>query len=293
MGETRRKPPATSAAWAREPLVHFMLLGALLFALDAALGGEEAPVASAPEVEPTVERRIVVSEAVRREVTDDFRREHDRAPDEAELRAQVDRWIDDEVLYREALERGLWRHDQQVRARLATLMADIALREQVVEPPTDAELRAVYDADPSRWATPSRVDFVHVFTSAGPDGETTARGHLDALRSGASPARMGETFSGGRHYRGRRLEELSTSFGPDFAEVARTAPIDEWTLAPSRFGWHVVRVEQRSLGGAVELEAAREDVLHAVMEERRDEAFRAALAALREHWTIDRGAGAP
>src|SRR5262245_15521509 len=122
-------------ALAREPLVHFLALGGLLFALDHVARSRADATG----------RVIVVDESVRAELADQWAHAHGAPPSADELDALTERWIDDEVLYREGLERGLDLHDPRIRMRVAAAM-QFVLEEQVAIPePSDAELRAFFE----------------------------------------------------------------------------------------------------------------------------------------------------
>ncbi|MFO0686604.1 MAG: peptidylprolyl isomerase [Sandaracinus sp.] len=270
-----------SSSWRRvaaEPLVHFVVVGALLALLDHVRtpeGASEAP------------RAITVDDGVRRDLADAFLHEHGHAPSDEELAPLVDDWVDQEVLYREGLVRGLDQGDARVRQRVASLMEAIVVAEHPVADPTEEEVRAYFDAHAERWAEEVRVDFEHVFVAGSDEAaEARANGYLADLRAGASPIGMGDSFTGGRHYRGRHLDDLSESFGAEFVVGLDTDALDVWTLHRSRFGLHLVRIEQRTAASAAEYERARPDVEHALREERRAERARRSIAALREHWEI-------
>lgn len=265
----------------REPLIGFFAVGALLFALEGA-----AP----PEVSrdgPSEARVLVIDEGVRRALRDGYLHQYGAEPTAEQERAELEAWVDAEILYREGLARRLDEGDERVRARVITLMADLLAAEHPAIEPTEAEVRAFFEADPARWAEPARIDFVHVFVSEAPDAEVRAAALLTALREGASPARMGDSFSGGRHYRGRRLEDLREAFGEDFTRAIEAQAIGTWEMAHSRFGWHVVQIEARSLGGDAAFERVRADVARALTLERNEESARRATEALRARWTIE------
>src|SRR5688572_8267161 len=94
---------------AAEPLVHFVLLGAALFALNAWLT-------------PIEGKQIVVGEARIRAIAENHRRTWQRAPTREELDALVDEFVREEVFYREALARGMDREDNTIRRRLRQKM---------------------------------------------------------------------------------------------------------------------------------------------------------------------------
>ncbi len=115
--------------WLREPLVHFLLLGALLFALFALWGG---PAVSAPGqyhivVTPTMVQNLVVS----------FQRSSGRAPTAPELDALIAGYVTEEILVREARAINLDQEDMSVRNELRGRMEDILGGDPV---PTDAQL---------------------------------------------------------------------------------------------------------------------------------------------------------
>lgn len=277
---------------AREPLVHFVVLGALLFAADAirerVTGGdknEDAPSATRPAT-----ATIVVPPDLRQTLAEDFELSENRAPMDKELDEAVKRWIDQEVLYREGLARGLDRDDPRVRQRIAQNMARILEREIVLPPPSDEELRAFFLAHQSRWAKSELIDLTNVFVQDEDGGSARAGQLLAQLQSGASPNGLGDTFSGGRRYRQRTLEDLASTFGPEAARGLAEQKEGTWAVRRSHHGWHVIRVDARRPAEAPDFEAVREEVRLAYDEKRRADALAAAVAELRKRW---RAPGAP
>ncbi len=263
---------------AHEPLVHFVLIGVLLAVLERVAGGG----ASSADA-----RALVVDDATRRGLAEDFEHEHGRAPSEAELAPLVESWVDQEVLYREGLLRGLDRDDVRVRQRVVSLMAARVEAEHPIEDPTDEALRAYFEANAERYAEEARLDFTHVYV-AGSDSAAEARATeiLSTLRDGGSPIGLGDTFAGGRTYRGRRIADLLESFGPAFVEGLDAQAVGSWELRRSRTGLHVVRVERRTAASEAAFERARLDVEHDLMEQARRERSRRALDELRARWEI-------
>jgi hypothetical protein len=108
------------------------------------------------------------------------------------------------------------------------------------------------------------------------------------LQKGASPNGLGETFSGGRRYRGRAIADLTETFGENFTRGLSEQAIGEWTVRISRFGWHVVRIDRRTETRAPNFAAAREDVLHDWRDAERTRAVSESLARLRAGWKIEK-----
>lgn len=260
----------------REPLIHFLVAGALLAALDRLAAPDEA-----------VRAVVVVDEGVRRSLRDAFLHEHGAPPTDAELAPLVDRWIDDEVLYREGVLRELDRDDVRVRERVASRMSALLEAAHAVPAPTEAELRAWFEAHRERWAVDERIDFVHVFVD-GTDAAAQARAEAirAELATGSSRVGLGDTFPGGRTYRGRRLADLTEAFGETFTDGLFEQAEGVWTIRRSRFGIHAVRIERRSAAAPADFERARLDVEADFLEHARAERLARAIAELRGRWEI-------
>lgn len=285
---------------AREPLVHFIAIGAVIFAIDAwraddppAQPSEPAPatpVEAAPPPTSSSEQIVVTPERRERARTEAERR-LGRTPTADEVRAEIERWIDEEVLVREAIARGLDRDDPVIHQRIASRMAFVLEQSLVAVEPTEAELRAYFEKHRARWVAPERIDFTHVFVATtDPTGDAAATARIDellaALTAGQPPDRLGDTFAGGRRYRGRKLADLALAFGDDFVAGLATQPIGTWQRRVSKHGLHVVRVDRVEAGQTADFAKAKLDVRKAFLEERRAAAIGDAIRKLRSRWEI-------
>ena len=267
---------------AREPLVHFVLLGAVLFAVDVVR--DKSPVAPAASAPIAIDRRIALP-ADKSAMTESARRRLGRVPTRAEVDAEIDRWIDEEILFREALARGLERDDPMIRERIASRMSYVLAESAVVPEPTDVQLRAWFDAHRDRYSVPERIDFTHVFVAG---GDTKRADELAAqLAAGTSPDTLGDLFSGGRKYRGRKLADLAEAFGPQFVDGLAVQPPNSWVRRTSRHGIHLVRIDRVDAAREADFEPARLEVRREWIEEQRRIASEAAFRQLRERWTIE------
>lgn len=230
---------------------------------------------------------IVVDAAVRAALVEQWSKTHPAAPDDAQLEQAIERWIDEEVLYREGLARALADGDAVVRERIASQMSYVLQSRIVVPEPTEDELRASFDADPSKWAQPDRVDFTQVFVAGKDDAaEARARELLQLVQDGADPNGLGDTFAGGRRFRGRRIAELAERFGMGFVEGLDAQPEGTWALRRSDAGLHLVRVDRRTSSSSPAFADVRDAVRHDWQEARRAEAMAQARHELRARWEI-------
>src|SRR3954471_6794158 len=156
--------PARASRWrqvAREPLVHFALIGAAIFA-------------GAHVVESWQRQRqttIVVDAPLRDRLAKLYRAQFGVAPSTGQLEIVVDDYIDDEVLYREALRLGLGDDDEIVRRRLIQKLEFLQRDSAAGIDPSAAELRAYYAAHPELFAAAARVSFSQRYFSPDRGGD--------------------------------------------------------------------------------------------------------------------------
>src|SRR5207247_1822018 len=107
-------------------------------------------------------RTVVVTPALKAEVSRRFQDANGRTPSGPELAAEVHKWEIDEALFREAQREHLDRDDPGIRSILADKMRMRAAFELPKREPTDAELDAWLAAHRSLYEAPPRYDFEFV-----------------------------------------------------------------------------------------------------------------------------------
>jgi parvulin-like peptidyl-prolyl isomerase len=272
----------------KEPLLHFLALGAVVFALNTWRQKTRPIEASAARIEVTaavIERLRAASE-----------RQFGKTPDVEELRGQVTAHIREEVFCREALALGLDRDDTIVRRRLAQkmefLMGDIAGAAE----PADAVMREFFAKNAARYAKAGRVSFRHVYFSKekrGAAADAAAAEALAALAKGANDETMGDPFLHGFEFSEREQDDVIASFGREFAEKLAALPTGEWSgPVESSYGLHLVRIEARMEPRAVKFDDVRKTVLRDFHDERRRIANDQVFEKLRERYqvTVDEAA---
>ncbi len=269
---TERRP------WWREPALHFVIIGAGVFALDAWKHPRSSPL------------DVEVSASYVRGLSEDHMRRYGRAPTRDELRAEVDRFVREEVLYREALSMGLERGDLIVRRRLVQKMEFFL--EDVAPPraPTDAELRAYLTAHADRYAAPPRLSLRHVFFDRGRRGDhldADAHASLARLSAGADPAAEGDPFVSGATLTDVERARVEADLGATFTRAAESAPLDAWSgPAESPYGLHLLRVTSRTAGRARTLDEVRDRVASDWRDEAREAANRASYRRVADRYRV-------
>lgn len=220
-------PSSTRSRWLREPLLHFLLIGAAVFVLDAWIAGGIG--------DPRV---ITVDGAVDRQAIDVFRQARGREPNPDELYALRRIWLDNEVLYREGLALQMDRGDDAIRDRVifkALNMINAGLR---LPPHDDTTLRRWFEQNRARYDDPPRFDFQEAVLT-GETGEAAVRAFVAALEAGTP----GDAQAGLRVFKGRPHASIVESYGADFAAALESAPVGRWMPIAHRGAWRAMRLE--------------------------------------------------
>lgn len=224
----------------REPLLHFLLLAALLFAVDQLVSAahKEKVVVDRQTAEFLIQQR---QDLELRELTPEERRE------------TVDAFVEDEILYSEAYKRGLDRGDSRMRRNLILKMRGLLIGD--IERPTDEELRAYFEANRTEFTRPAALSLEHVFFS---DPAKAPANLVDDLRAGLDPTTIGEQRLGlGRSLPRMSQRTLLGTFGVEAARAILAIQDDQWHGPfESTQGVHFVRI----VGRRPPEDAAYEDV---------------------------------
>jgi hypothetical protein len=266
-------PPAGPRAlptWLREPLLHFLVLGAALFGVDHLL----ALQTDDPHV-------IVIGAEVDDQARQLFKGSRGRAPNAQELAALRKAWIDNEVLYREGLALQLDKGDTAIRERvifkaLSTVDANTQLPEH-----DDALLRTWFEAHRSKYDEPARFDFQEAVLN-GTANEAAVRAFVAELNAGAP----GDTRAGLRVYKARPLPTLAQSFGPDFGAVLERATLGQWQAVSTSEGWRAIRLEAMTPPRRASFDDLRGPVLQDWTDDTLAAQRTAAVAALSRKYTV-------
>jgi PPIC-type PPIASE domain len=271
------RPATRVPAWLREPLLHFVALGALLFGIDHVVNQRVG--------DPLV---IEVPAEVDRQARALFHSSHGREPHADELAALRRTWLDNEVLYREGLALQLDKGDSAIRERvifkaLSSLDAGTKL------PAHDDKLLAEwFEANRAKYDEPARFDFQEAVLS-GEATEAAVRAFVAELNSGTP----GDAKAGLRVYKARPQPTLAQSFGPDFAAALEQAPPGQWRAIQTREGWRALRLD----GQTPPRRAAYEELRGPVLQDWTDATLAAqrsaAVQALARKYTIREEGGAP
>jgi hypothetical protein len=270
----------------REPLVHFLLLGALLFGGYAYFDrGRDGP-------EPSKQIQLSLDDLSQLAML--FQSQWRRDPTPDEFGRMVETKVQEEVLYREGLAMGLDKGDTIVKRRMAQKMQFIAEDVAAARAPTSAELKAWFEKNTDKFQEPPRVSFRHLYFAPDKRGARANADAVDALAKLAGQpedaklaAMLADRFMFQDYYRDRAPDFLGKEFGPKFAIAVTKLPTGSWQgPVESGFGWHLVYVDTLVPGRVSAFEEIEGDVKTAWLSEQKATAWQKAYKDMRAKYTV-------
>ncbi len=228
----------------KEPLIHFLVIGAAIFLLYGFMGQEEAEEQG---------RDITITAGEIGWLTDSWKKRWNRPPTPEEREGLIRQYLREMILYREAVAMGLDRDDTVIRRRLAQKLEFLAQDLIRPKPPEEGELRTYFEAHIDRYQPPDLITMTHVFFDPDKRGDQTLKDaetiktKLIAWKHPPQDARsFGDPFMLQSYYPERSEAELAKLFGRGFAEpVFKLAPHQWHGPVLSGYGTHLVYVHDR------------------------------------------------
>ncbi len=282
----RRSFLPAAKRWLREPLLHFLLLGVVLFAANHYIDRGRGGVESSKQIQLTLDdvRQLILI----------FQSQWRRPPTPEEFNRLVESKIQEEVLYREGLAMGLDKDDTIVKRRMAQKLQFLAEDVATAHEPSTAVLKGWYEKNRDKFALPSRVSFRHLYFSPDRRGQHARDDAVNALSKLAGQpqdsklaASLADPFMFQDYYRDRAPDYLGKEFGPQFAQaVAKLAPGSWQGPIESGFGWHLVFVDTLIPGRSPAFEEIEPDVKTAWLGEQKAQAWEKGYKAMRAKYTV-------
>ncbi len=268
-----------------EPLVHFFLIGALLFGLFAVMkdsGGSSR-------------EKIVISENDREALQANFARTWQRNPTKEELDGLVEDKIRNEIAYREALAMGLDKDDPYIRQRLRMKMELLFEDINSLNPPTDKELESFLEQNQDEFREEARISFSHIYLDAAKHKKTLehdVEALLALLDQSTAPMDLeayGDPTMLPKTYGPTPVSVIDRQFGAGFSSHLDPTRIGVWQgPIPSGYGYHLVMINDYRADRTPELADIKAMVEREYLARQRKEFKEVTYAKLREKYEIVR-----
>ncbi len=220
----------------KEPLFQFLLLGAFLFAIYFIVNPKQK------------ENEIVVDDYLIKDLATKWEMQRNRQPSINELKGLIELFIEQEVMYKEALAMNLDHNDEIIKRRLAKKMEFISDELAESLQPTDNVLREYYNQNKDNYQKPSIYTLRQIFFNRN-QRDSAEEDAKKALKN-EDPVKFGDRISLPAYYSKTNALKLSIDFGTVFSASLDTLPIGVWAgPVRSGFGVHLVFIEEKIPSG--------------------------------------------
>jgi hypothetical protein len=229
-------------------------------------------------------------------IENNYRLQYGASPTAAQLEALIDRYLKEEVFYREALKLKLGDNDEIVRRRLVQKYEFLEQDMGAPQPPTDAELKAYFASHERQYEIPERLTFSQVYFSVDRAGEAAAQARaaralklLEARHTTRAPE-LGDSFPGETDYAEVTPTQVRRAFGSSaLSDQLLDISPGHWA-GPYRsgLGWHLVYVTAHAPASVPSFEEARDRVERDYIDSARDARSAAAYARVKARYAIER-----
>ena len=241
----------------REPLIHFLILGALLLFVSNLVTRRTSGDT----------KKIVITPGQVEHLEDSFARAHQRAPDPDELKGLLRDYIHEEVYYREALALGLDRDDAPIRQRLRQKMEFISEDVAAQAQPTEDQLRSYLAAHSEKFRIDQHFTFKQVYLDPSRHGQhlnaeaQEMLAKLNKMGAAADVSTMGDPFLLEGNSGDVSSRDVARDFGEKFAAALGALPVGTWQgPIESGLGAHLVYVKAHTEGRLPKLDEVRDAV---------------------------------
>ncbi|MBD0824912.1 peptidyl-prolyl cis-trans isomerase [Aestuariibaculum marinum] len=223
----------------KEPLLHFFVLGALLFAIYSLVNKN------------TDEEEIIIDNSDIEHMIELWQMQWQRPPSEDELQDLINKYVDQEVMYREALRLNLDHNDEIVKRRLAQKMEFLGNDlTTLVAPATDKNLKAYFEKHKENYATDYNYTLHQVIFTADNHKNPVAKANnvLDTydVSSSESLKEVGDKFPLPYTYSNVDAFYLNRELDENFTKQLSSLRIGEWSgPIMSGFGVHLIYIEKK------------------------------------------------
>lgn len=270
----------------REPLLHFFIIGAAIFAVYYGVN-------QGNKLSDRTSFDILVTKGMVESLGDNFTRVWSRNPTEKELQGVIQDYIQEEVLYREALALGLDKNDTVIRRRLRQKME--FLSDEILQQyePAEEELKTYFEQNKKLFEQEAQFSFTQVYLNPEKHKKTLDQEvakllrRLESKEDGADVNQLGDTILLEPTYDKSSYGVITGLFGKTFADEMLKLPPGKWEgPIHTGYGVHVVFLRERIDSGTPEFKEVRGDVRNHWLTVHRKEAEIATFREMTKRYNV-------
>ncbi len=215
--------------WSRfieEPLLIFTTIAVLIFLGDYLI--------SLTKNDP---KAIVITPEIREDIKQIYINSLKREPTPVDMKILIDRWVDNEVLYREGLALGLDKGDSSIRERVIFKTLSVTQAEITLPKLNDNDLQKWFTAHEDQYDSPALINFEEAVVSGKPSKDDLTN-FINAL-NGKGHSSIDSSLE---IFKDRPRFTIVDGYGEEFTNALEKLTLKEWVSLESKMGTRVVRL---------------------------------------------------
>ena len=215
--------------WSRfieEPLLIFTAIAVLIFLGDYLI--------SLTKNDP---KAIVITPEIREDIKQIYINSLKREPTPVDMKILIDRWVDNEVLYREGLALGLDKGDSSIRERVIFKTLSVTQAEITLPKLNDNDLQKWFTAHEDQYDSPALINFEEAVVSGKPSKDDLTN-FINAL-NGKGHSSIDSSLE---IFKDRPRFTIVDGYGEEFTNALEKLTLKEWVSLDSKMGTRVVRL---------------------------------------------------
>jgi len=271
--------------WYQEPLFHFLLIGTIIFYIG---------YKDEPKKEIQSQKHLIITKSDIDKLTLQWKREKNSLPSKKELNKLLEYYIEDEILYREALRMQLDKNEPDIKKILIDKLKYISDDSIKIDKIPEALLHHYFQEHKEKFIkrTSKRISFTQVYLNPKKHKniEKIAQSILKKLHNktiDTNITNLGDKFYTGNQFKNVDTKTLSKSFSRSFIRELFKLPVQQWSKPiKSGFGIHIIYVEEKREKKEVTFNDVKEQVKDEWLIEENYNAYKKLYKKLRKEYTV-------
>ncbi len=265
----------------REPLFHFLLLGAFLFLLFHLINNSQQ----------NSKEEIIIDTNELKGLTAKWEMQWKRQPTQEELSNLILQNVRQEVFYQEALKMNLDHNDEIIKRRLSQKMEFLSNDLANLTQPSDAELEAYFQEHSEKYMLPYSYSLYQlVFTYDNHKNPVEALKTVMEVSNELSIQDLqnkGDQLPFPYHFKTTNSDALASQLGTVFSDNLENLELKKWVgPVSSGFGEHMVYITQRIVPRLPDLSSVKTLVLRDYQYEKQKEVNDAIFKTLKKNYRV-------
>ncbi|MCA6074966.1 peptidyl-prolyl cis-trans isomerase [Fulvivirga sedimenti] len=251
------------------PIFHILAFGALLAIVLIVTVG--------PKLPSSKDKQVLIADDDVAHLLVMWQKTWQRPPTREELRGALNGYVQDEILYQEAINRNLDYNNAMVRQALIVQMNMLAETQGSGDKITEESIQAYYALRKDQFVLPARISFAQLYFS--PDKHPALESHVNEVLTRISQEEiqdiheLGDPTMLNSEYKDYAANDLLKIFGENFAEEVFTINPGEWTgPIASAYGLHLVKVQEVTAEAPAPIDLVRNEIMREIEYEEKEAA---------------------